>query len=132
MHEAEWHLVRRGQLQLFGSKRRITGDPFIFLPLFRTHREAECYCRQSGLWHQGIRPMHSRLSEDRGATDGNQLASLFSRAAVDGVHVVGVYVGESSDRESCWEYFRAALGNPDGTACAAHFEALPEDERPMP
>ena len=35
MHEAEWHLVRRGQLQLFGSQRTITGDPFIFLPLFR-------------------------------------------------------------------------------------------------
>ena len=59
MSEAEWHLVRAGRPQLIGSHRRTTGESFQFLPLFRTHREAAHYCRQSGLWCQEIRPRHN-------------------------------------------------------------------------
>jgi len=132
MHEAEWHLVRRGQLQLFGSQRTITGDPFIFLPLFRTHREAAHFCRQSGLLIQGIRPMHGRLSKRPNAGADHQAGSLRGRAAVDGVHVVGVFVGFNSHQESCWEYFRASVVSRDGKEMLARFEALPEDERPVP
>lgn len=120
MHKAEWHLVRRGQLQIFGSQRLFTGDPFRFLPLFRTHREAEDYCRQSGLWQQGIRPLQSPI------------VFPVRQAAVDGVRVVGVFVGFSSDRESCWEYFRAAVGSLDGEDTRTHFEVLPEDDLPLP
>lgn len=131
MHKAEWYLVRRGQLQLFGSQRQATGDPFLFLPLFRTHREADYYCRESGLWHQGIRPMHSHLSEGHRATDGNRSVSPFSQAAIDGVRVIGVFVGFGSDGQSCWEYFRASVVSLNGAEISAHFEALPEDERPL-
>lgn len=131
MHKAEWHLVRRGQLQLFGSQRQATGDPFLFMPLFRTHREADDYCRRSGVWHQGIRPMHSRLSEGQSATVGDRSVSLFSQAALDGVRVIGVFVGFGSDGQSCWEYFRASVVSLDGMEMSAHLEALPEDERPL-
>lgn len=131
MHNADWRLVRRGQTQFFGSKRTSAGDPFIFLPLFRTHREADQYCKQTGLWHQGIRPMQSVLSTPGGRPDENRSAAVFGHAATDGVRVVGVFVGFGSDQESCWEYFRASCVKPDGSANVGQFELLPEDEQPL-
>ena len=81
MSEAEWHLVRTGRPQLIGSHRRVTGEAFQFLPLFRTHREAVHYCRQSGLWHQNIRPRHNEFASKENRSQDDGLVSLLAQAA---------------------------------------------------
>ena len=128
MTAADWHIVRSGQPQMIGDQRKITGDPFQFVPLFRTHREAESYCRSSGLWHQGIRPRQNSLAAIRDQSPAAGLRILIRQAMADGVSVIGVFVGFDLDHRSCWEYFRVTSqtlgGIPD-------FEKLPEDERPI-
>ena len=91
MTAADWHIVRSGHPQILGDQRQITGDPFQFVPLFRSHRDAESYCRTSGLWHQGIRPRQNSLAAayDRSPTAG--LSILLRQAIADGVHAIGVF-----------------------------------------
>lgn len=132
MHNAEWRLVRRGKTQFFGSQNTSTGDPFLFLPLFRTHGEAHHYCMHTGLWHQGIRPMQSVLSESGESEGENWSTTLLRHTAAQGVRVIGIFVGFGSDQKSCWEYFRAPCVEPNGGDNVGHFELLPEDEQPLP
>ena len=128
MTAADWHIVRSGHPQILGDQRQITGDPFQFLPLFRTHRDAESYCRTSGLWHQGIRPRQNSLAAvyDRSPTAG--LSNLLRQAIADGVNAIGIFVGFDTYHQSCWEYYRVSsptLGS------MPEIETLPEDERPV-
>lgn len=161
MMRIDWHLVRSGQFQLFGSRRHASGDAFQFIPLFRTHREAEHFCRQSGLWQQGLRPKRNGLLPGETATSAEGLASLIRDACRDGVRIVGVFVGFDSDLDGQWNFFHATLSDrppeylTDGEAfpvtlmpCDSESEAtgepmqraaktvlilrpLSEDERPM-
>lgn len=128
MTAADWHIVRSGHPQILGDQKQITGDPFQFLPLFRTHREAECYCRKSGLWHQGIRPRQNSLSgvDNRSPTAG--LSILVRQAIADGVNAIGVFVGFNTYHQSCWEYYRVSSRTLGGMP---EIEKLPEDERPV-
>lgn len=128
MTTAQWHLVRCGHVQLIGFRRQVTGDPFQFLPLFRTHREADFYCREAGLWEQGVRPRHNALAvlHDGGASAG--LSTLVGQSRAEGVGKCGVFVGFNAERESCWEYYRVSVAGEGG---ATAFEPLPEDERPV-
>lgn len=128
MTTAQWHLVRSGHTQLIGFRKQVTGDPFQFLPLFRTHREADFYCREAGLWEQGMRPRHNSLAapHDHAASAG--LATLVGQSRAEGVSTVGVFVGFNAHHESCWEYYRVSVADDGG---AAAFERLPEDERPV-
>lgn len=128
MSAADWHLVRSGHPQMIGSQRQATGDPFQFLPLFRTHDEADDYCRNSGLWDQGIRPRHNALAARRARAAVAGLSLLVDQAISDGVNVIGVFVGFNFDRESCWEYYRVSSRTSGGTP---RIEPLPEDERPV-
>ena len=105
MSEAEWHLVRAGRPQLIGSHRRMTGDAFQFLPLFRTHREAAHYCQQSGLWCQNIRPRHNTFSTKQNTSHDDGLRFLLAQAAAEGVTVVGIFVGFNQSHESRWDIF---------------------------
>ncbi len=131
MSEAEWHLVRTGRPQLIGSHRRVTGEAFQFLPLFRTHREAVHYCRQSGLWHQDIRPRHNDFTSNGSKTRDDGLVKLLAQAAAEGVTVVGIFVGFNNSHESRWEYLRSpSEGVPTPLRLAA-FELLPDEERPL-
>ena len=116
-----WHLVRSGRLQIIGSERLASGDPFQFLPLFRTHREAEFYCRQSGLWHQHIRPRHNQLVSENKNLCESDLTEVVAQAVASGAKAIGLFVGFNAHHESCWDYFRASQAlNP-----------LPENERPV-
>lgn len=117
---AHWHLVRSGQLQVVGSEQLATGEPFSFLPVFRTHREAEFYCHQSGLWHQGIRPRHNRLSFQSSNDKDANLNAIVKQAVALGVNAIGLFIGFNTHHESCWDYFRASQT----------LESLPENERP--
>lgn len=128
MTAAHWHLVRCGHAQLIGTQRQLTGDPFQFLPLFRTHREADFYCRQSGLWEQGIRPRHNSLAALHERTESAGLSSLFGQSRAEGVNTIGVFVGFNLHQESCWEYYRIS---GTGAGVAPTIEPLPEDERPV-
>lgn len=128
MSAAEWHLVRSGHPQMIGSQRQTTGDPFSFLPLFRTHREADDYCRSSGLWDQGIRPRHNALSARQEGAALAGLSSLVGQALADGVNAIGVFVGFNLYRESCWEYYRVSS---KAGGVSPKIEPLPEDERPV-
>ena len=128
MTVAEWHIVRSGHPQMIGDQRQITGDPFQFLPLFRTHREAEFYCRISGLWHQGIRPRQNSLTAVHDESPGAGLLSLVRQAIADGVNVIGVFVGFDTYHQSCWEYYRVTSRTLGGMP---EFEILPDDERPV-
>ncbi len=121
MPPVDWHLVRSGHVQINGSQRHTTGEAFQFLPLFRTYREAAHYCRQSGLWQQGIRPRQNRLAGSRERANSDSMAALVAEATARGISIAGVFVGFSDAFESCWEYFRLSSG----------FEPLPEDERPV-
>jgi hypothetical protein len=127
MTVADWHIVRSGHPQILGDQRQITGDPFQFLPLFRTHRDAESYCRTSGLWHQGIRPRQNSLATvyDRSPTAG--LSILLHQAIADGVNAIGIFVGFDTYHQSCWEYYRVSSPTLGGMP---KIETLPEDERP--
>jgi|688.fasta_scaffold134392_2 hypothetical protein len=128
MIAADWHIVRSGHAQIIGDQRQITGDPFQFLPLFRTHREAESYCRKSGLWHQGIRPRQNSLAavDNRSQTAG--LSILFRQAIAEGVNAIGVFVGFNTHHQSCWEYYRVSSRTLGGMP---EIQILPEDERPV-
>jgi hypothetical protein len=132
MTTAHWHLVRCGYTQLIGSQRQMTGDPFQFLPLFRTHREADFYCRKSGLWEQGIRPRHNSLAAPRETGEAKALSaglsSLVGHSRAEGVSTIGVFVGFNLHQESCWEYYRISGETAGG---APRIEPLPEDERPV-
>jgi hypothetical protein len=132
MTAAHWHLVRCGHIQLIGSQRQMAGDPFQFLPLFRTHREADFYCRRSGLWEQGIRPRHNALASPRetaGSTaSAAGLSSLVGQSHAEGVSTIGVFVGFNLHWESCWEYYRTSGQTVGG---APKIEPLSEDERPV-
>jgi hypothetical protein len=132
MTAAHWHLVRCGHTQLIGSQRQVTGDPFQFLPLFRTHREADLYCRRSGLWEQGMRPRHNSLAalhETSGSTALSAgLSSLVGQSRAEGVSTIGVFVGFNLHQESCWEYYRISGQTAEGVP---RIEPLPEDERPV-
>lgn len=121
MPPVDWHLVRSGHVQINASQRQPTGGAFQFLPLFRTYQEACHYCRQSGLWHQGIRPRQNQLATRREPVDIDALALLMADARRQGISVAGVFVGFSDDLESCWEYFRLS----------PNVEPLPDDERPV-
>jgi hypothetical protein len=128
MTAADWHIVRSGHPQILGDQRQRTGDTFQFLPLFRTHRDAESYCRTSGLWHQGIRPRQNSLAavHDQSPTAG--LSILLRQAIADGVNAIGIFVGFDTYHQSCWEYYRVSsptLGD------MPEIETLPEDERPV-
>lgn len=128
MTAADWHIVRSGHPQLIGDQRHITGDPFQFLPLFRTHREAESFCRTSGLWHQGIRPRQNSLTAVHNPGPKAGLSLLVRQAITDGVNVIGVFVGFDTHYQSCWEYYRVSSRTLDGMPI---LEPLPEDERPV-
>ena len=131
MSEAEWHLVRAGRPQLIGSHRRTTGESFQFLPLFRTHREAAHYCRQSGLLCQEIRPRHNTFSTKGNTSHGDGLRILLAEAAAEGVTVVGIFVGFNNSHESRWEYLRSpSEGVPTPLRLSA-FDLLPEEEGPV-
>lgn len=131
MSEAEWHLVRTGRPQLIGSHRRITGEAFQFLPLFRTHREAVHYCRQSGLWHQNIRPRFNEFASKGNTNPEQGLVSLLAQAAAEGVTIVGIFVGFNNSHESRWEYLRSpSEGVPTPLRLSA-FELLPDEEGPL-
>ena len=131
MSEADWHLVRAGCPQLIRSHRRATGESFQFFPLFRTHREAVHYCRQSGLWHQNIRPRHNCVASRQATNQLEGFRSLLSHATAEGVTVIGVFVGFNTAHESRWEYLRSPTeGEPRPLRLSA-FELLPEDERPL-
>jgi len=123
-----WHLVRCGHTQLIGSQRQTTGDPFQFLPLFRTYREVDFYCRHSGLWDQGIRPRHNSLTMRHDSTSSVGFSSLVGHALAEGVHSIGVFVGFNQHQESCWEYYRVSSESVDG---CPKIETLPENERPV-
>lgn len=128
MSAAHWHLVRSGHPQVIGSQRQTNGDPFPFLPLFRTHLEADDYCRSCGLRDQGIRPRHNALAaRDDGAVLAG-LSALVGQARAEGVNAIGVFVGFNLYRESCWEYYRVSGKTPGGSPI---MEPLPEDERPV-
>ena len=108
MTAADWHIVRSGHPQVIGSQRQATGDSFQFLPLFRTHLEAESYCRTSGLWHQGIRPRQNSLTAVDNRSPAAGLSILVRQALADGVNAIGVFVGFDTHHQSCWEYFRVS------------------------
>ncbi len=131
MSEAEWHLVRTGRPQLIGSHRRVTGEAFQFLPLFRTHREAVHYCRQSGLWHQDIRPRHNEFTSKGSTTRDDGLVKLLAQAAAEGVTVVGIFVGFNNSHESRWEYLRSPSEGVPMPLRLSAFELLPDEERPL-
>jgi len=131
MSEAEWHLVRTGRPQLIGSHRRVTGEAFQFLPLFRTHREAVHYCRQSGLWHQDIRPRHNEFTSKGSTTRDDGLVKLLAQAAAEGVTVVGIFVGFNNSHESRWEYLRSPSDGVPTPLRLSAFELLPDEERPL-
>jgi len=131
MSEAEWHLVRTGRPQLIGSHRRITGEAFQFLPLFRTHREAVYYCRQSGLWHQSIRPRHNRLTSKENSSQDDGLVNLLAQAAAEGVTVVGIFIGFNNSHESRWEYLRSPTDGVPTPLRLSAFEHLPDEEGPL-
>ena len=128
MTAADWHIVRSGHPQIVGDQKQITGDPFQFLPLFRTHREAESYCRTSGLWHQGIRPRQNSLNAVHIPSPTAGLSLLVRQAIAEGVTAIGIFVGFNTHHQSCWEYYRVSSrtlgGMPD-------IKPLPEDERPV-
>jgi hypothetical protein len=128
MTAADWHIVRSGHPQILGDQRQITGDPFQFLPLFRTHREAESYCRTSGLWHQGIRPRQNSLTAVHTRSPTAGLSLLVRQAIADGVNTIGVFVGFDTHHQSCWEYYRVSSRTPGDMP---EIERLPEDERPV-
>jgi len=128
MTAVHWHLVRCGHTQMIGSQKQKTGDPFQFLPLFRTHREADFYCRHSGLWSQGIRPRQNSLSIPSDSNSAAGFSSLVGHAAAEGVHTIGVFVGFNHYQESCWEYYRVSRQGVDG---CPKIEMLPENERPV-
>jgi hypothetical protein len=128
MTAVHWHLVRSGHTQLIGSQRQQTGDPFQFLPLFRTHREADFYCRQSGLWDQAIRPRHNSLTLLDDGTSSAGFSSLVGHAIAEGVRTIGVFVGFNQYQESCWEYYRVSS---EGADDCPKIETLPENERPV-
>ncbi|NBS31271.1 MAG: hypothetical protein EBS83_00230 [Planctomycetia bacterium] len=121
MHVADWHLARSGNFQLIGSARLITGESFRFLPLFCSHDEAQQYCRQSGLWHQGIRPRHNYFVSGGAEQEMTGFEELVTQAVHAGAVAVGVFIGFNDSHESCWEYFRASNAT----------ELLPESERPV-
>ena len=128
MTAVHWHLVRRGHTQLIGSQKQKTGDPFQFLTLFRTHREADFYCRHSGLWNQGIRPRQNALTTLHESTSSVGFSSPVGHALAEGVHTIGVFVGFNHFQESCWEYYRVSSTGVDG---CPKIETLPENERPV-
>jgi hypothetical protein len=128
MTAADWHIVRSGHPQIIGDQRQITGDPFQFLPLFRTHREAESYCRISGLWHQGIRPRQNSLNAVHTPSPTAGLSLLVRQAIAEGVSAIGVFVGFDTHHQSCWEYYRVSNRTLGGMP---EIEPLPEDERPV-
>jgi hypothetical protein len=128
MTAADWHIVRSGHPQIIGDQRQLTGDAFQFLPLFRTHREAEVYCRSSGLWHQGIRPRQNSLTTVPDESLAAGLLSLVRQTIADGVTVSGVFVGFDPFHQSCWEYYRVSSRTLRGML---EFEILPEDQRPV-
>ena len=131
MSEADWHLVRGGHPQLIGSHRRSTGEAFQFLPLFRTHREAVHYCRQSGLWHQHIRPRHNEVSNKTSTRKDNGLVGLLHQAATEGVVIVGVFVGFNNAHESRWEFLRSPSHDVSTPLRLSAFELLPEEDGPF-
>ncbi len=131
MSEAEWHLVRAGRPQLIGSHRRMTGDAFQFLPLFRTHREAVHYCRQSGLWCQNIRPRHNTFSTKKSTSHDDGLSILLAQAAAEGVTVVGIFVGFNNSHQSRWEYLRSPSEGVPSPLRLSAFELLPEEDGPL-
>jgi hypothetical protein len=115
MPHAEWHLVRAGHVQIIGSQKRVTGDPFLFVPLFRTHGEANQYCRHSTLWRQGVRPRHNRFTtrQQPAETLPNEDAdfrALLDAISAEGVSVIGLFVGFNTAHESCWDYFSISTG----------------------
>ena len=128
MTAADWHIVRSGHPQIIGDQRQITGDPFQFLPLFRTHREAESYRRTSGLWHQGIRPRQNSLNAVHTPSPTAGLSLLVRQAVAEGVNVIGIFVGFDTHHQSCWEYYRVSSPTFGGMP---EIEPLPEDERPV-
>jgi len=128
MTAADWHIVRSGHPQILGDQRQITGDPFQFLPLFRTHREAESYCRISGLWHQGIRPRQNSLTAVHNRSPTAGLSLLVREVLADGVNAIGVFVGFDTHHQSCWEFYRVSSRNLGGMP---DIKPLPEDERPV-
>ena len=128
MTAVDWHIVRSGHPQIIGDQRQITGDPFQFLPLFRTHREAESYCRNSGLWHQGIRPRQNSLTAVHNPSPTGGLSLLVCQAIADGVNAIGVFVGFDSHHQSCWEFYRVSSRTLGGMP---EITPLPEDERPV-
>lgn len=133
MMRMDWHLVRAGQFQLFGSRRHASGDAFQFIPLFRTHREAEHFCRQTGLWQQGLRPKRNSLLPGEAATAAEGLATLIRDSCRDGVRIVGVFVGFDSDLEGQWSFFHATLSDrpPDNSVNGEAFPVslMPCDSR---
>jgi hypothetical protein len=128
MTAADWHIVRSGHPQILGDQRQITGDPFQFLPLFRTHREADFYCRNSGLWQQRIRPRQNSLAAVHNQSSTAGLSLLVCQAIADGINAIGVFVGFNTHCQSCWEYYRISSETRDGMP---EIEPLPEDERPF-
>jgi hypothetical protein len=128
MTAAEWHIVRSGHPQIIGDQRQTTGDPFQFLPLFRTHREALFYCQTSGLWHQGIRPRQNSLNAAHDPSPTEGLSLLVREAIAEGVSAIGIFVGFDTHHQSCWEYYRVSNRSHGGMP---QIEPLPEDERPV-
>lgn len=128
MTAVHWHLVRCGHTQLIGSQRQQTGDPFQFLPLFRTHREADFYCRTSGLRDQGVRPRHNALTALHDSSPSAGFSSLVGHTLAEGVNTIGVFVGFNQHQESCWEYYRVSIQGVDG---CPKIETLPEHDRPV-
>ena len=127
MSKTSWHLVRAGRPQIMGDKRLLNGDTFLFLPLFRSHREADYFCRQAGLWAQDIRPRQHHLAAGHSATEATGVRALAHAAREEGVNVVGVFIGFNSNRESCWDYFRVTTE----LNALPHLLPLTEDERPV-